>query len=273
MDWHFEQNGKSKGPVSDSQLEELVRAGTVTDATLVWHAGLDAWRPYGSVRSRSAPPALAAAPSVTGPGTRQSCVECGRSFPRDEMLFLTNNWVCAQCKPVFIQKLKEGLKGGRVGVWRQGQTLIMRRDAELPDRCVKCNSPVNGAKMPRNLYWHHPALYLVILLNLLIYLIVAILVRQRAKISVGLCEKHRASRKQAVRLAWILALLGIGLFVGGIILRNGWQMLCGIVLLLGGALYGAIRGRIVSVRRMDKEHIWLNGCCPEYLENLPDWNG
>jgi hypothetical protein len=38
-------------------------------------------------------------------------------------------------------------------------------------------------------------------------------------------------------------------------------------------IYGLIRGRIVTPRRIDKEHVWLNGVCAEYLENLPDWNG
>ena len=189
------------------------------------------------------------------------------------MLFLNNTWICAQCKPVFIQKLKEGVRGGRPNVWRQGPTLVMHRDAELPDRCVKCNTPANGVKLRRNLYWHHPGLYLLILLNLLIYLIVALIVRKRAKISLGLCEKHRSNRVWAISSAWILVLLGVGLLVGGIVNVNGWLILTGVILLLGGAIYGAVRGRIVTPRRIDKERVWLNGVCAEYLDSLPDWNG
>jgi hypothetical protein len=273
VEWHFEQNGRAMGPVSDSQLEELVRVGTVADATLVWHAGLEGWRPYGTLRPRAAPPRSPASPTVSGQGAQESCAECGRPFPADDMLFLNNTWICAQCKPVFIQKLKEGLRGGRLSLWRQGRTLVMRQDAELPDRCVKCNAPVNGAKLRRNLYWHHPGLYLLIFLNLLIYLIVALFVRKRAKIALGLCEKHRATRVKAIAAAWILVLLGIGLLVGGIVIENGWLGVSGVILLLAGMIYGLIRGRIVTPRRIDKEHVWLNGVCAEYLENLPDWNG
>ena len=261
------------GPVSDSELEELVRVGTVTDATLLWHAGLEGWRPYGSLRPRTTPPRGSAPSTASGQGTQESCAECGRSFPADDMLFLNNTWICAQCKPVFIQKLKEGVRGGRLNVWRQGPTLVMHRDAELPDRCVKCNTPANGGKLRRNLYWHHPGLYLLILLNLLIYLIVALIVRKRAKITLGLCEKHRSTRVWAISSAWILVLLGVGLLVGGIVNVNGWLALTGVILLLGGAIYGAVRGRIVTPRRIDKEHVWLNGVCAEYLDNLPDWNG
>ncbi len=261
------------GPVSDSQLEELVRTGTVTDATLVWHAGVEGWRPYGSLRARSAPPRRPGAPTVAGQVTQESCVECGRSFPTDDMLLLNNNWICAQCKPVFIQKLKEGLSGGRYGVWRQGRTLVMRRDAELPGRCVKCNAPINGAKLSRNLYWHHPGLYLLIFLNLLIYVLVAVFVRQRAKIALGLCEKHRSRRVKAISLAWSLVLLGVLFVVAAFGKENGWLGLTGVVLVLTGAVYGSVRGRVVTPRRIDKEHVWLNGVCVEYLDGLPDWNG
>jgi hypothetical protein len=273
VEWHFEQNGKPMGPVSDAQLEELVRAGKVMNATLVWHAGLEGWRPYGSLRPGETPPQWPATPTVSGQGALANCAECGRAFLTEDLLFLNNTWICAQCKPVFIQKLKEGLSVGRLNLWRQGRTLVMRRDAGLPDRCVKCNAPVNGAKLPRNLYWHHPGLYLLIFLNLLIYVIVALIMRQRAKISVGLCEKHRSIRVKAISAAWTLALLGVGLLVWGIVIENGWLMVGGVISQVAGIIYGVVRARTVTPRRIDKEHIWLNGVCAEYLENLPDWNG
>ncbi len=44
------------------------------------------------------------------------------------------------------------------GVWRRGNTLIMHKDAPLPDRCIKCNIATNGSYIRRRLSWHHPAL-------------------------------------------------------------------------------------------------------------------
>ena len=273
MDWHFEQDGKAMGPVSDSQLEDLARAGTVSDATLVWRAGLEGWQPYGNVRARTASPESPVASAVPGHVAQGTCGECGRVFPTDDLLFINKTWICAQCKPIFIQKLKEGVSGGRLKLWRQGQTLVMGQDAELPDRCVKCNAPANGGKLRRNLYWHHPALYLLIFLNLLIYLIVALIVRKRAKISVGTCEKHRSSRARAIAAAWIMVVVGIGMTVAGFSAPIGWLAFVGILVILAGAIYGAVRSRIVTARRIDKEHVWLNGVCGPYLEDLPDWNG
>lgn len=37
------------------------------------------------------------------------CYECGKSFGQDEMIKYESNFVCAACKPIFMQKLKEGV--------------------------------------------------------------------------------------------------------------------------------------------------------------------
>ena len=43
MNWYYEQDGVSMGPVSDSTLPELVNNGSITGDSLVWHPGLDDW--------------------------------------------------------------------------------------------------------------------------------------------------------------------------------------------------------------------------------------
>ena len=47
-------------------------------------------------------------PPVISP--RHTCAECHRSFASDEVIRYGDSWVCASCKPIFIQKLKEGAK-------------------------------------------------------------------------------------------------------------------------------------------------------------------
>ena len=39
----------------------------------------------------------------------QACADCGKAFPEGEMLRYENAWVCAACKPLFFQRLKEGV--------------------------------------------------------------------------------------------------------------------------------------------------------------------
>ena len=39
----------------------------------------------------------------------QTCRECGKTHPQDNMIQLEGAWICAACKPVALQKLKEGV--------------------------------------------------------------------------------------------------------------------------------------------------------------------
>ena len=39
----------------------------------------------------------------------ETCYECGSTLSIDEMIQYDDKWVCALCKPVFLQKLKEGV--------------------------------------------------------------------------------------------------------------------------------------------------------------------
>jgi uncharacterized RDD family membrane protein YckC len=57
------------------------------------------------------------------------CSECNRDFGADELITFGNAMVCAECKPVFVQKLREGIPlAGEVvygGFWiRVGAKLI-----------------------------------------------------------------------------------------------------------------------------------------------------
>ncbi len=41
------------------------------------------------------------------PAKTAVCSQCGQSHAQDDMLFYNDLWVCAACKPTFIQKIKE----------------------------------------------------------------------------------------------------------------------------------------------------------------------
>jgi len=45
----------------------------------------------------------------TRAGAATVCCECGKPFPADEMIQYGPTWVCAGCKPVFVQKLRQGM--------------------------------------------------------------------------------------------------------------------------------------------------------------------
>jgi hypothetical protein len=119
MNWHYALGGQQQGPIDDAQLDALIAAGTITSETLVWREGMPAWQPLRQARPAApapfpAPPITAAPPGV-GPAPAANevrCCECGNSFTRDNVIQYGNSFVCAGCKPVFVQKLREGATPG-----------------------------------------------------------------------------------------------------------------------------------------------------------------
>jgi len=92
MQWFYAKDGQQVGPVSDTEFEHLRHEGTIQPTTLVWREGMGEWQPHGNVTG-------------TGPFV---CVLCKQSFPHDAVLRFSDVVVCAQCKPLYLQQLREG---------------------------------------------------------------------------------------------------------------------------------------------------------------------
>jgi uncharacterized RDD family membrane protein YckC len=99
MAWYYFLDGANQGPVELAELENLQRQNKITFDTPVWTEGMADWVPY---QKSSALPAGALS-------NTQVCAECRQRFPESEMLHYENSWVCAACKPIFFQKIKEGV--------------------------------------------------------------------------------------------------------------------------------------------------------------------
>ena len=116
MNWFYALGGQQHGPVDDGQLDALATAGTITPDTLVWREGLANWQPLRQARPASGGAPHAGTPPVMVPaGAAQPlsadealCVECGNRFTKDNLIQYGTAFVCATCKPVFLQKLREG---------------------------------------------------------------------------------------------------------------------------------------------------------------------
>jgi hypothetical protein len=117
MKWYYVENGQQAGPVEETQLPELMQSGRLLGDTLVWHEGLAAWQPFSAV----CPPQFATAPGsapllgtspAEGEATDAVCAECNNLFRKEDMIRHKDVYVCANCKPVFMQKLGEGIASG-----------------------------------------------------------------------------------------------------------------------------------------------------------------
>src|ERR1700677_4522266 len=105
MTWNYLEGCEQRGPITEADFEALVRNGKIGDDTYVGREGMAEWKPYSQVKSPVAggvPPALHTAGQAV-------CAECGGMFPPDQVIQHGNVFICAACKPVFLQKIKEGV--------------------------------------------------------------------------------------------------------------------------------------------------------------------
>ncbi len=80
---------------------------------------------------------------------------------------------------------------------------------------MKSNEPTES-RLKRKLYWHHPLVYLFILVNLLIYAIIAIATRKSATIQLPLAERYKKRRILNMIIAWGFVLASIGCLLAGL---------------------------------------------------------
>jgi len=161
-----------------------------------------------------------------------------------------------------------------IDAWRDGKMLVVRKGAELPDRCLKCAAPARGYRFSRSLSWHKPVWALTFLISPILYALVYFFVRWRARVTVGLCPRHRRNRARAIALGWLAALAGLGSIIAGGMVSDSLQpiaLIGGIVLWFVGMICGAVGSQVLVPRRIDKHFVWLSKVSPDYLAAFPDW--
>lgn len=113
MNWFYANAGQQSGPVNDADFERLAREGVIQPTTLVWREGMANWEPYSKVAPApsatsfvaSAAAAMTAAPPPAG---QVACHECGKFVPIEDTMQINGVAICAVCKPVYVQKMREG---------------------------------------------------------------------------------------------------------------------------------------------------------------------
>lgn len=98
--WYYAEGQNQVGPFSDAEFGALAAEGKILSSTLVWNESMVDWRPYGEV----------ATPQSGGlVGAQVACTMCNRIVAPDDAIEYQGTYVCAECKPEFVQRLKEGL--------------------------------------------------------------------------------------------------------------------------------------------------------------------
>ena len=112
MNWFYANAGQQAGPVNEADFERLVREGVIQPTTLVWREGMANWEPYAKVApaaQTAAPFSPAAAVTTSSPPPGQvACRECGKFVPLEDTMQIHGVAICAACKPIYVQKMREG---------------------------------------------------------------------------------------------------------------------------------------------------------------------
>ncbi len=154
----------------------------------------------------------------------------------------------------------------------------MHKQAFLPNRCIKSNVATEE-RLKRKLYWHHPALYLLLVANLLIYALVAAIVNKTAVIQVPLSAPYKKRRIRNMLIAWLSVIAGFGCMIIGVILADSRATATIAILffmlfpalVLFGALFGLYGCRVIHAKKIDGQFVWLGGVSGEFRESFPNW--
>jgi hypothetical protein len=165
-------------------------------------------------------------------------------------------------------------------ILRNGNKLIVPvavpgQPLTLPPPCVKCGAPADGKPVTKTFYWHHPALYLLIVVALLIYAIVAMIVRKSIRLTVPLCARHAQRRSAAVTLAWVIPLAGAadGFILPRLGVDGGITALAVVSFIMAGIVIWAIVDYPIRPRSITPYCAVFTGACEEYLRQFSHGQG
>jgi hypothetical protein len=181
---------------------------------------------------------------------------------------------CRSCgKQSVVQGAKHCGHCGRPLDWqpvqRVGRELVVYRGGTLPPYCVKCGLAVRQHPVQRKFYWHSPLLYLTILAGVLIYAIVAVIVRKRFDLGVPLCESHFRQRRIWLTGAAALMLGAFPALIAGIASHYPVTgILACVVALLGGAIVWSLVAPILRPTTITDDMAVFRGAHESFFGRL-----
>lgn len=164
------------------------------------------------------------------------------------------------------------IKNNPENYWTDGKYLIMpfsKSELWLPHRCIYCNAPVEETSLiKRKLYWHAPIVYFLIFLNLLIYAVVAVAVRKKTIIHIGLCNEHKNKRTKALLASWSALFIGFVLIFIGAATDYHILFLVGILTLLASIVALIRSAPILIIKKIDSDLVYFHKCGKPFLDSL-----
>lgn len=153
---------------------------------------------------------------------------------------------------------------------RKGKDLVVPRSASLPAYCVKCGA-LATTPWRKKFYWHNPWIALLVLVNLLIYIVVAVIVRKNMELNVPLCDIHHADRKRYKLLAILMisACVPVGLLLGSFFSEAlGW--ITGLIMFFASIVFYFLCSLGFRPIKIDDTGGVFRGASTAFLDLLPE---
>ena len=200
------------------------------------------------------------------------CCVCEETFASENLATFGSETVCINCKPIYVQGLKEGVDARKNQHWRDKRRVVLPRAAAVfPPRCVACNAATPGPAEQGKCYWCSPLALLGLVAGLPGVILLYLLLRKKIPVQYYLCARHRNRRLVARLVGAGSLLLLVACLVAGGAFDLGRLWLLG----LGQLLFALVVVYFVSppkprVTKVSNDYVWLTGSSKAFRESLPE---
>ena len=146
------------------------------------------------------------------------------------------------------------------GLAAADKCLVVRSPYSFPDRCLKCNQPVNSDRQSTELKYYPKYNAVLLLLGFLFY--------KKIPLKLPLCRKHIGTRTNISGILSVLLVTGVIAFVIGLFTLNFILILFGALMIAGSVLVD-FKHRPLTVAKMSDDQIWIKGAGQKFLSTLP----
>ncbi len=151
---------------------------------------------------------------------------------------------------------------------REGKWVVVETGADLPPRCIICNEEVSTPIKNKKVYWHTPWLYLLVLINILVYAVVGLIARKSFPISPALCKLHATKRRR--RILFFIGAASASFVAAVLLLDTPRDSISAVLFILTVLLMvmAGISSRTVYARKITNEYARLGGFKEPFLNSL-----
>lgn len=155
------------------------------------------------------------------------------------------------------------------GLRLDGKALVAPKGYIFPAICLKTGATEDlNPRERRKFSWSSPKLAILIIVNILIYALVASICAKRGEVHFHLSRNAARKRRNALLGNWGLLFLAIACFILGATTDTPAYFWAGGVSMLLCLIFGIIASRFFWAQKVDKTHIWIRGIPENVAEAL-----